>query len=143
MNREKFFKGVFLSAFLYNLGTGLVFALLPVFVDGFLPFLGIVNPPSLLFLHLIVLCVWSFAFLYFWAARNLPKAQAISLISGVAKVFFFLVVFAYFILDATTPVSGCNWIAVLVMSIDGIQGVLFLRFYSRFDETFGTASAVM
>jgi len=134
MDKEKYYKYMFLSAFIFNFVSGLLFAVLPIFVEGFLPFLGIENPPSMFFLHLVVLCVWSFAIFYLLAMNNLPKAKILSLVAGIAKILFFLIVFIYFILDVTAVASGCNWIAVLLMSIDGIQGVMYLEFYFRYDK---------
>ena len=134
MEKERYYKYMFLSAFMYNIIAGLLFGILPIFTDGFLPFFGIENPPSLIFVHLVVLCVCSFAVLYYQAAWKLSKSRNIARVAGVAKILFFLIIFSYFLLARYTSVSGCNWIAVLLLSVDGIQGVLFLEFYNRYDK---------
>jgi hypothetical protein len=134
MDKEQYYKYMFLSAFIYNIIAGLLFGILPIFTDSFLPFFGIENPPSLIFVHLVVLCVCTFAVLYYQAARNLSKSRNIARVAGVAKILFFLIIFIYFLLDRFTSVSGCNWIAVLLLSVDGIQGLMFLEFYYRYDK---------
>ena len=134
MDKEKYYKYMFLSGVLYNLGAGLLFGLLPIFVDGFLPFFGIENPPSLIFVHLVILLVYCFALLYFLAMKDLSKAKNTALVGGIGKILFFLVVFIYFILDLTTTISGCNWIMVLLLSVDFIQGSMYLEFYFRYDK---------
>jgi len=125
---------MFLSAFLFNLSAGLLFGILPIFFDSFLPFFGIENPPSLIFLHLVVLCVCSFSVLYYQAAKNLQKSKNVAKVAGIAKIMFFLIIFIYYLLAQTTLINGCNWIAALLMSVDGIQGVMFLEFYLRYDK---------
>ena len=134
MEKEPYYKYMFLSAFLYNTSAGLLFGILPIFTPSFLPFFGIENPPSLLFLHLVVLCVCTFAVLYYQAAGNLSKSKNIARVAGLAKILFFLIIFVYFLLARYTSVSGCNWIAVLLLSVDGVQGVMFLEFYHRYDK---------
>ena len=134
MEKENYYRYMFLSAFLYNVIAGLIFGILPIFSERFLPFFGIENPPSLLFLHLVVLCVCAFAALYYHAASNLSKSKNIAKVAGVAKILFFLIIFTYFLLAQYTSISGCNWIMVLLLSVDGVQGVMFLEFYSRYDK---------
>jgi hypothetical protein len=106
----------------------------PIFFDGFLPFFGIENPPSLIFLHLVVLCVWTFAILYFLASKNLPKAKILALVASIAKILFFLIIFIYFLLNLTLSISVCNWIAALLLSVDGIQGAMYLDFYRNYQN---------
>ena len=134
MNKEKYYKYMFLSGVLYNLGAGVLFGLLPIFIDGFLPFFGIENPPSLVFLHLVIVLVYGYALAYFLAMRDLPKAKNTALVGGIFKIMFFLMTLLYFILDLTTSVSGCNWIMVLVISVDAIQGSMFLEFFFKYDK---------
>lgn len=134
MDKIDYYKYMFLSAFLYNIVAGLTFGIMPIFYDSFLPFFGIENPPSLMFVHLVVLCVCTFAVLYYQSAMNLSRSQNIAIVAGVAKILFFLIIFTYYLLAQTSSISGCNWIAVLLMSVDGIQGVMFLEFYLRYDK---------
>lgn len=134
MDKEKYYKYMFLSGVLYNLGAGLLFGIIPIFVDGFLPFFGIENPPSLIFLHLLIVLVYGYALAYFIAMRNLSRAKNTALVGGIFKIAFFLMVLLYFILDLTTAVSGCNWIMVLIISVDAIQGSMYLEFYFNYDR---------
>ena len=134
MDKEKYYKYMFLSGVLYNLGAGLLFGLLPIFITGFLPAFGIANPPSLVFLHMIIVLVFGYALAYFLAMKDLPKARNIALTGGVAKIAFFLLAVLYFILDLTTPISGCGWPMVLILVPDLIQGSMFLEFYFRYDK---------
>ena len=99
---------MFLSGVLYNLGAGLLFALLPIFIAGFLPAFGIENPPSLIFLHMFLVLVYGYALAYFLAMKNLPKARNTALVGGIFKILIFLTAVIYFILDLTTSISGCS-----------------------------------
>jgi hypothetical protein len=132
MNKEKYYKYMFLSGVLYNIGAGLLFGLLPIFVDGFLPFFGIENPPSFIFLHLMLLLVFGYAIAYFIAMKNLPNARNAALVGGIAKLAFFLLAVIYFILALTTSISGCNWVMILILTPDLIQGSMFLEFYFNY-----------
>jgi hypothetical protein len=132
MNKEKYYKYMFLSGVLYNIGAGLLFGLLPIFVDGFLPFFGIENPPSFIFLHLMLLLVFGYAIAYFIAMKNLPNARNTALVGGIAKLAFFLLAVIYFILALTTSISGCNWVMILILTPDLIQGSMFLEFYFNY-----------
>ena len=134
MDKEKYYKYMFFSGVIYNLGAGLLFGLLPIFISGFLPAFGIENPPSLIFLHLVIALVYGLALAYFLGMRNLPKARNIALVGGVSKLLFFLVAVIYFILDLTTSISGCSWAMVLILVPDLIQGSMFLEFYFRYDK---------
>ena len=134
MDKEKYYKYMFLSGVLYNLGAGLLFGLLPIFIEGFLPAFGIENPPSLIFLHLIIVLVYGYALAYFIAMKNLPKARSTALVGGIFKIAFFLAAVIYFILDLTTTISGCGWPMVLILAPDLIQGSMFLEFYFRYDK---------
>lgn len=134
MDKEKYYKYMFLSGVLYNLGAGLLFGLLPIFVAGFLPAFGIENPPSLIFLHLMILLVYGYALAYFLAMKDLPKARNTALVGGLFKILFFLTAVIYFILDLTTPISGCGWPMVLILVPDLIQGSMFLEFFFRYDK---------
>ncbi len=134
MNKEKYYKYMFFSGVIYNLGAGLLFALLPIFVDGFLPFFGIENPPSFIFIHLMILLVYGYALAYYIAMKDLPNARSTALVGGIFKILFFLTGVIYFILSLVTPVSGCNWIMVLILTPDLIQGIMFLEFYFNYTK---------
>ncbi|MHA1198389.1 MAG: hypothetical protein ACTSQF_03460 [Candidatus Heimdallarchaeaceae archaeon] len=134
MDKERYYKYMFFSGVLYNLGAGALFGVLPIFIAGFLPFFGIEHPSSFVFLHLVILLVWGLAFSYFLAMKDLPKAKNAALVGGITKILAFLLALIYLILDLTTSVSGCNWIMVLVMAPDLIQGSMFLEFYFKYDK---------
>lgn len=125
---------MFLSGVLYNLGAGLLFGLLPIFVAGFLPAFGIENPPSLIFLHLVIVLVFGLALAYFLAMKDLPKARNLALVGGISKILFFLTAVIYFILALVTPISGCSWAMVLILVPDLIQGSMFLEFFFKYDK---------
>lgn len=134
MDKEKYYKYMFLSGVLYNLGAGLLFGLLPIFVAGFLPAFGIENPPSLIFLHLVVVLVFGLAIAYFLAMKDLSKARSLALVGGISKILFFLTAVVYFILALTTSISGCSWAMVLILVPDLIQGSMFLEFFFKYDK---------
>jgi len=134
MDKEKYYKYIFLSGVLYNLGAGLLFALLPIFIAGFLPAFGIENPPSLIFLHMFLVLVYGYALAYFLAMKNLPKARNTALVGGIFKILIFLTAVIYFILDLTTSISGCSWAMVLILVPDLIQGSMFLEFFFKYDK---------
>ena len=125
---------MFLSGVLYNLGAGLLFGLLPIFILGFLPAFGIENPPGLYFLHFVIVLVFGFAAFYYFGMKNLSKAKKIALVGGLTKIAVFLLTVIYFILDITAVTSGCGWPMVLILVPDLLQGSMFLEFYFRYDK---------
>ncbi|MEE9410204.1 MAG: hypothetical protein V3V41_04690, partial [Candidatus Heimdallarchaeota archaeon] len=101
---------------------------------GFLPAFGIENPPSLIFLHLIVVLVFGLAIAYFLAMKDLSKARSLALVGGISKILFFLTAVIYFILALTTSISGCSWAMVLLLVPDLLQGSMFLEFFFKYDK---------
>lgn len=72
MNKEKYYKYLFFFGGCYNLIALPLFVFLPM-TDGFLPFLGMENPPSLLFANMLGAIIAAIAIPYFMLSKDISK----------------------------------------------------------------------
>ena len=128
MNKTEYYKYMFFGGANFNIGAGLLFSIVPLFADGFLPFFGIENPPSLIFVQMLAGVIIGFAVGYLIVMNKLEKGKYLAISGAVARLLAFLLVLIY------TIIGHCNWIFLLLVSPDLILGVMYLEFYFRYDK---------
>ncbi len=112
----------------FNIGAALIFSIVPLFVNGFLPFFGIENPPSLIFAQLLGCLMIGFAVGYILVMNNLEKGRVLALSGAIARILAFILVVIY------TIVGLCNWIFLLIVSPDLVLGVMYVEFYLNYGK---------
>ncbi|MFW9771299.1 MAG: hypothetical protein ACFFBY_09060 [Promethearchaeota archaeon] len=123
MDREKYYRYMFLSGALWNWVIGILFVLLTLF---FLPlaahFLGISIPPSLLFMHGFLVFVVLIGIVLYIISKDITKNRGIVQICVIEKFSLFILFLIYFIM------GDFNIIFFIPVIVDLIYGILFLEF---------------
>lgn len=128
LNKHKYYRILFLIGGIYNLFGAIIFGFLPIFVDSLLPFFGIANPDSLLFINLTFGIVAIASIGYFALYKDITKNHAIVVFGLVGRAISFIIVLIYFL------IGDCNWIFLLFLSPDLIQAGLYLEFLLNFKK---------
>jgi hypothetical protein len=121
MNKGKYYKYLFFFGGCYNLIALLMFVFLTM-IDGFLPFLGMENPPSLLFANVLGTVIGALAIAYFMLSKDISKNHGLIEAGAVGRTLAFVIVLIYSIL------GHCNWILPVLLSADLLQAALYVEF---------------
>jgi hypothetical protein len=120
MNRENYYKILFLIAAIWNWGMGVVFTLLTLFfLPIALPTFGAEMPPSLVWMHGFFFLIFVIGFAFFFASFNIKNNLAVVKFGIIDKFLIFPVMFIYFLL------GDISFIAIIPAIIDIIFAVLF------------------
>lgn len=119
---------MFLSGALWNWIIAILFTLLTLF---FLPIaaqlLGILIPPSLLFMHGFLIFVFLIGIGLYIASKDITKNRGIVQMCAIEKFSLFILFAIYFIL------GDFNLILFLPVIIDLIYGILFTEFLVNYN----------
>lgn len=122
MNREKYYKSLFLVAAIWNWGMGVVFTVLTVFFLPFaLPTFGAEMPPSLVWMHGFFFLIFVIGFAFFFASFDVKNNLAVVKFAIIDKFLIFPVMLLYFLL------GDISFSAVVPALIDVVFAVLFLE----------------
>lgn len=123
MDRNKYYKYMFLSGAIWNWAVGILFTLLSIFLLPTLASLfGLLVPPSLIFVHSFLALVFAVGVGLFIISRDITKNHGIAQMCVVEKFLIFIVILVYFFL------GDCNIFLVIPVIVDLIYGILFLEF---------------
>jgi hypothetical protein len=128
LDKKMYYRILFLISGVYNLIGLVLLGIIPIFVDGFLPFFGITNPDSLLFVHIFVIIIASFSIGHFMLFKDISKNHALVLVGAVGRAATFFLVLIYLIL------GDCNWIFLLLLSFDIILATLYVEFLVNYKK---------
>jgi len=129
MNREKYYRLMFLSGAIWNWLIAIVFILLTLFL---LPeaasLVGISMPPSLLFMHGFLVFAFIIGVGLFIISRDISKNHGIAQMCVFEKFSIFTLFLIYFI------IGDFNIILFLPVIVDLIYGILFLEFLFNYNR---------
>ena len=129
MEKNKYYKNMFLIAALWNWMIGIIFFLLTIFM---LPTLAaqydLEIPPSLIFIHGFLGVVFVIGIGFFLVSRDITKNHGIVQMCVVEKFLVFILFLAYFFIGAY------NFLLVIPTIIDLLFGILFLEFLKNFKK---------
>ena len=127
MNKNAYYKNMFLIAALWNWILAIIMYLLSIAAPSSAKDFGMDVPPSWFFFHFM----WFFAFLigifFFVTSRDLEKYHGLAPIFVLEKVGAFLLSLAYYV------VGGINEAVMLITTVDLIFGILFLEYWLKFE----------
>ncbi|NVM27243.1 MAG: hypothetical protein HWN65_00265 [Candidatus Helarchaeota archaeon] len=127
MDREKYYKHLFLIGAIWNWIVAISLLLLSIFMlDVAALIFEMAIPPSLIWFHVVVGIVFIFGVGYYLISRDLNKNHGIVVLGVFEKYFFFLTLLVYFIL------GDINIYAVLFGAVDFVFGCLFIEFLIKF-----------
>lgn len=122
MNKEKYYKILFLVAALYNIINSVTFILVSIVATDLFPFFGVEIPPSMIWLQLSLILIALLGVGYILVSRDISKNHGLVFIGGLAKLSFFLMSLLYFF------IGDLNILIVLLGSVDLIMVILFMEF---------------
>ncbi|MBY9004398.1 MAG: hypothetical protein KGD73_10535 [Candidatus Lokiarchaeota archaeon] len=122
MNKEKYYKILFIVAALYNIINSVTFILVSIVATDLFPLFGVEIPPSMIWLQLSLILIALFGVGYIMVSRDISKNHGLVLIGGLAKLSFFLLTMIYFLL------GDVNILIVLLGGVDLIMVILFIEF---------------
>jgi len=97
MDKNAYYKYMFLSGAIWNWVLGLVNYFGPIFItDSFVMF-GVAEPPSLIFYHLFFGIATIFGIGFYLVSTDLEQYHGIILIGAIGKIYVFSIVAFYFI----------------------------------------------
>ena len=122
MNKEKYYKILFLVAALYNIINSVTFILVSIVATDLFPFFVVEIPTSMIWLQLSLILIALLGVGYILVSRNISKNHGLVFIGGLAKLSFFLISLIYFF------IGDLNILIVLLGSVDLIMVILFMEF---------------
>jgi len=125
MNKEKYYKILFIVAALYNIINSVIFILISIVATDLFPVFGVAIPPSMVWLQLSLILIALLGVGYIIVSRDISKNHGLVLVGGLAKLFFFLMSLVYFL------IGDLNVLIVLLGSVDLIMVILFIEFLLR------------
>lgn len=122
MNKEKYYKILFIIAALYNIINSVTFILVSIVATDLFPLFGVEIPPSMVWLQLSLILIALLGIGYIMVSRDISKNHGLVLVGGLAKLSFFLMSLVYFF------IGDLNILIVLLGSVDLIMVILFMEF---------------
>lgn len=122
MDKEKYYKILFLVAALYNIINSVIFILVSLVATDLFPLFGVEIPPSMIWLQLSLILIALLGIGYIIVSRDISKNHGLVLVGGLAKLAFFLMSLIYYF------IGDLNILIVLLGSVDLIMVILFIEF---------------
>ena len=123
MDKEKYYKYVFLVAACYNILNGLIFIIISLLKDAaiFTTF-GVPMPNSMIWLQLSLLLILILGLGYVIVAMDISQNHGLVIIGGISKVVFFIITLIYF---------GLSEVGIMVVLLGGVD-ILFVCLFTEF-----------
>ncbi|MFW9990475.1 MAG: hypothetical protein ACFFD4_00305 [Candidatus Odinarchaeota archaeon] len=129
LNKENYYKYLFLIGAVWNVILGLAFILTSIFMleTGFDLF-GVIVPSSLMFYHLFFGAVIIFGVGYYLVSVDLDKNHGVVIIGVIAKIWVFVITGYYFF------IGDINILGVAPAVGDLIFAILFIEFLVNYER---------
>ena len=123
MDKEKYYKYMFLFAGSYNILNGLIFLIISFSKDGAIfNMFGVPLPNSMMWLQLSLLLILIFGIGYFIVGMDISQNQGLVVIGGISKVVFFIMTIIYFVLSE---------VGLMIVLLGGVD-ILFVCLFAEF-----------
>ncbi len=122
MEREKYYKYLFIGGAFFNWINGFSFLLLSILDPEVFLLFGSSKPPTLLFLHALLLLILTYGLGYFIVGLNIEENEGIVVLGIVSKLSFFFCCLVYFL------IGDIDVILVILATGDFIFACLFAEF---------------
>ncbi len=134
MDKEKYYKYMFLFSACYNVLISSSFIIVSVAMTDLFDDFGVPIPPSMLWLQLSLGLIIIFGIGYIIVAKDLSQNHGIVIIGGISKVLFFLLTLGYYIYDLIDPSTHLGLIVVLLGGFDIVLVCLFTEFLLKYGK---------
>jgi hypothetical protein len=128
MEKEKYYKWLFIVAAIFNWVMALSFFVGSVAIPGIFGLFGTSSPPTLFFLHALLGLIAVYGVGYFIVGLDIHKNLGCVWLGVLSKFSFFAFCVAYFLL------GELSILIVIFGSFDFIFACLFLEFIVKYDR---------
>ena len=129
MDKEKYYKYMFLFSACYNILNSLIFIIISIGKDAsiFAAF-GVIMPNSMIWLQISLLLILILGLGYIIVAMDLSQNHGLVIIGGISKVMFCIVTIIYFALEEI------GLMVVLLGGLDILFVCLFIEFLLKYNK---------
>ena len=127
MDKNSYYKYMFLIAALWNWVIAIMFMLMPILSPSTAADFGTEIPPTWYFVEGFFWFVFLFGLLFYATAKNLEKYHDLAIIFVAEKVGIFIISLVFFL------IGDINIDAFVITVVDLIFGILFLEFFIKFE----------
>ena len=122
MERDKYYKILFIGGAFFNWINGFTFIFLSLLDPEIFSLFGTSEPPTMLFLHALLLLIITYGLGYFIVGLNIEKNEGVVVLGIVSKLSFFFCCLVYYLLGDVAIIM------VFLASGDFIFACLFAEF---------------
>ncbi len=123
MDKEKYYKYLFLLAACYNILNALIFIVVSLLKDpAIFTLFGVLMPNSMIWLQLSLLLILILGLGYIIVSMDLSQNHGLVIIGGISKVVFFIITLIYFVLGE---------VGIMVVLLGGVD-ILFVCLFAEF-----------
>ena len=129
MDKEKYYKYLFLLSACYNILNALIFIIVSLLKDpAIFAMFGVLMPNSMVWLQLSLLLILILGLGYIIVAMDISQNHGLVIIGGISKVVFFIITLIYFVL------SEVGIMVVLLGGVDILFVCLFAEFLLKYNK---------
>ncbi len=134
MDKEKYYKYLFLFSATYNILNGTIFIIVSVAMTNLFPVFEVPIPPSMLWLQLSLALIMVLGIGYIIVAMDISQNHGIVIIGGISKMLFFFMTLGYYIYGLVDTTDHVGLIIVLLGGFDVIIVCLFAEFLLKYGK---------
>jgi len=123
LNKDLYYKWLFIIGAFFNWINAITFLILSILEPNIFSLFGSSYPPTLLFLHALLLLIFTYGIGYFIVGLDITKNHGIVILGIISKLAFFFCCLTYFLL------GDVNFIIVGLAFGDFIFACLFFEFF--------------
>jgi len=128
LDKKTYYKYLFIIGAIFNWIMGFSFIFLSIFDPAIFEEFGTSYPPTLFFLHSLLVLIITFGIGYFIVGMDINKDQGCVILGIVSKMLFFMMCVIYFL------IGDLLMIIAILGSLDFIFACLFIEFLINFKK---------
>lgn len=128
MNKKTYYKYLFIIGAIFNWFMGVRFILTSILYPEIFEEFGTSYPPTLFFLHSLLVLIITFGIGYFIVGMAITKNHGCVILGIVSKMLFFMMCVIYFL------IGDLLMIIAILGSLDFIFACLFIEFLINFKK---------
>ncbi|MHA1299220.1 MAG: hypothetical protein ACTSO9_07295 [Candidatus Helarchaeota archaeon] len=127
MDKDKYYKNLFIFGAFWNIFVAVSCILASIILFDISILFGMATPPSLMWLHMYFIYVLIFGIGFYIVSKDITKNQGVIIIGVLEKLSVFIIALIYCI------IGHINVLGVLLVSVDLVFAFLFLEFLINFE----------
>jgi len=127
VEKNDYYKYMFLIAAFWNWLVGVTFILTSILAPDAISIFGVANPPSFMWMHIVFALIILFGCFFFATSRNLQKYHGIAIFYILEKSIFLVISLIYLI------IGHINLLGFMPTAVDTVFGCLFIEFLLKYE----------